>query len=264
MRIPSVFTVYRDAGAIGSTSEPIREAAYTVGRSLIEQAACYGSDFVGASFYTLGHEDAPLDEPFPPGYAHGIAIWKRWMRDARRLGVPRLAIEMAAGHREAVSTIEATRTTLDELAQEHAAHPHETVPVGLCYDVGHGMSTEETSVDDDRDFMAWFRAFPKETYEVHLKDSDPEFLSTRHWDPAGGDRFIDPVQVIRGVRDTLTAETVYLHVEVPGKRGRWLGEKRAITEHRGSFQVIADALAVNGFDRGDDGIWYYSDNEANR
>ena len=157
-----------------------------------------------------------------------MCIRDSWMEDAARLGVPRLVVEMAAAHREGCSSISETRRTLDILNSHHAENPTSTSPVCLCYATGHGISQAESPDDKDRDYRAWIEAFPEETYELHLKQTDPEFLATGHFE--GGTGFIDPAEVLRTVRDRITAPEVYMFLEIPGKRGRTLGEDRNIEE----------------------------------
>lgn len=258
IQISSVLTTYRDSGAIGSPNPEIRESARVVGRSILEQAACYGAETAGISFFTANRDEVEEPESFDRAYAAALEIWKGWMADAKRLGLERLLIEMAAARREACSTIEDTRRTLETLAAHHRAHPDTTVPVGLCYDTGHGISPEESPDDDDRDFRAWLRAFPRETREIHLKNTDSEFLATWHFTEAverGGRGIIQPVEVLRCVKETLTVPVVLIVLEIPGKRGRQIGEEQAIEEHRQSIRKTVDALRQVGYGQGADGTW---------
>ncbi len=256
--ITSVLTTYRDSGAIGSPNREIRESARLVGRSIIEQGASYGAASVGISFFTANHDEVADPESFDLAYARALEIWKGWMTDARRLGVERLLIEMAAARREACSTIEDTRRTLGQLAAHHRAHPDTTVPVGLCYDTGHGISPEESPNDEDRDFRAWLRAFPDVTHEIHLKNTDNRFLSTWHFTDEvekSGRGIIQPLEVLRCVKETLTVPTVIIVLEMPGKRGRRIGEEEAIAEHRQSIRKTVEALEELGYRQEADGAW---------
>ncbi|HVR73527.1 MAG TPA: TIM barrel protein [Planctomycetota bacterium] len=243
--IPSVFTVYRDTGAIAHSNPEVRESAYHVGLSIIEQAACYGSSYVGLSLFTMSREEAEDPERFQSGFFASLEIWKRWMTDARRLGLKKLLVEMAAAYREGCSTIEETRATLGILDEHHQANPGNTAPVGLCYDTGHGISAAENRDDANRDFRAWFSAFPDRIIEVHLKDTDPNFLETWHFQPGHG--IIDSFEVLKAVRDTLTTPEVLVNLEIPGKRGREIGERRALEEHLESIRLVREALGKLGY-----------------
>lgn len=243
--IPGVFTVYRDAGAIAHGHPEIRESAYLVGLSILEQAACYGSTYVGLSLFTMNREEAEDPERFQAAYYSSLEIWKRWMSDARRLGIKLLLIEMAAAYREGCSTIEETRATLHELDEHHKKHPNNTAGVGVCYDTGHGISPAENRDDSNRDFRAWFAAFPDRIHEVHLKNTDPEFLETWHFRGAGG--IIDPAAVLAAVRDHLTVSELYMYLEMPGKRGREIGEKHALADHLESLRQVREALQSLGY-----------------
>jgi sugar phosphate isomerase/epimerase len=243
--IPGVFTVYRDAGAIAHGHPEVRESAYHVGLSLIEQAACYGSRYVGMSLYTMGREEAEDPERYQAGFYSGLEVWKRWMNEAKRVGLKQLLIEMSATCREGCSTIEETRVTLDLLEEHHRQNPGTTVPVGLCYDTGHGISPEENRDEANRDFRAWFSAFPAQTVEVHLKNTDAQFLETWHLGHPNG--IIDLREVLRAVRDTLTVPEVFLFLEIPGKRAREAGERRAIEDHVDSISRVRDGLTALGY-----------------
>lgn len=245
VRITGVFTVYRETGAIAHDNPGVRESAYGVGLSLLEQAACYGARYWGASLFTMDKEAAEDPERFQAQFDAAIDTWKRWMVDARRLGVPYLAIEMAATFREGCSTIDDTRATLRLLEDYHEKNPDTTAPVSLCYDTGHGISPSESPRDEDRDYRAWLREFAGDITNVHLKNTDPEFLETWHF--GGKDGIIDARDVLRTLRDTSGAEEVFLHLEVPGKRGRDIGEERSIAGHRRSIEQVRGILSELGY-----------------
>ncbi len=244
--IESVLTFYRDTGAITATDSAIRESAYRVGLSILEQASCYRCRFASSELFCIPREIAEDPEMFSSLHDSSLDIWKRWMNDARRLGLEGMLIETAAAYREGCSTIEDTRATLERLDRYHHDNPTSTVPVGLCYDTGHGISAEESQDPNDRDFRAWFEAFPDRILEIHLKNTDPEFLETFHFgDVRGG--IIDPAEVIVATRDLLKASRVLLFLEVPGKRGREIGEKRNLEGHAKSITMIQEALRDAGY-----------------
>jgi hypothetical protein len=245
VRIVGLHTVYRDTGAIANSHPEIRESAYHVGLALLEQAACYGAGHVGAALFTMNREEAEDPERYQASFFTSLGVWKRWMADARRLGLRRLLIETAAAYREGCSTIEETRATLSLLDEHHAENPGTTVPVQICYDTGHGISVAESRDDANRDFRAWFEAFPDRIQQLHLKNTDTDFIETTHFKGEGG--IIDPREVLEGVRDTLTLPEVHIFLEVPGKRGREVGELRAIQDHIESVERIQKALDDLGY-----------------
>lgn len=245
LHITGVFTAYRDTGAIANGSRDIRESAYLAGLSLIEQAACYRSQFFGAALFTMNQEEAEDPERYQSLFYSSLEMWQRWMGDAKRLGVPRLLIETSAAYREGCSTIDDARMTLNLFDEYHEKNPDTTVPVGLCYDTGHGISASENRDERNRNFRAWLEAFPDRIHEIHLKNTDPEFLETWHFKESGG--IIQPLDVIRTVRDTLTVPKVYVYLEIPGKRGREVGEKRALDEHLESIALVHEALQELGY-----------------
>ncbi len=250
--IASVLTFYRDCGAIAHHRHQVREAAYRVGLSILEMAACYGARYCSASLFTMDKERADDPEQFQSLFDSAISIWRRWMSDAKRLGIGSMLIEMASTFREGFSTIEDSRLTLELLDAHHWRNADTTVPVGICYDTGHGISEDESADPRDRDFQAWFEAFPGRIHEIHLKNTDSEFQDTFHF---GDDRgIIDLDRLVRAIRDTLTVPELLLMLEVPGKRGREIGERRAIEDHRRSIALVNEALARNGYGESE-GAW---------
>ena len=202
---------------------------------------------MGAALFTMSRGEAEDPERYQAGFFRSLDIWKRWMAEARSLGLKKLLVETAAAYREGCSTIHETRSTLGLLDQHHEENPGTTVPVDICYDTGHGISPAEDRDDANRDFHAWFSAFPDRIQDIHLKNTDSEFLETTHFGSEGG--IIDPREVLEAVRDILTLPEVYVFLEVPGKRGREIGEKRAIEEHVTSIQIIRDAMASLGYEQ---------------
>ena len=245
VRIAGVFTVYRETGAIANHNPDVRESSYTVGLSLIEQARCYGAGYVGMALFTMNKEAAEDPERYQAQFDAAVGCWKRWMGDARRLGVPRLLIETAAAYREGCSTIHDTRATLHALTEFHEKNPDTTVPVGLCYDTGHGISPSENRDDANRDFREWLGAFSGSVHAIHLKNTDPEFIETWHLDRKEG--IIRPRELLEVVRDTLTLPEVCILLEVPGKRGRDIGEERALADHVRSIEIVSEALKSLGY-----------------
>mgnify|MGYP001100338706 CR=1 FL=1 len=164
--------------------------------------------------------------------------------DATLIGRPRreFAEQLLVTLRRA---IEDTRATLSILDEHHSSNPGTTVPAGICYDTGHGISAAESRDEANRDFHAWFAAFPDRIHEVHLKNTDSEFVETWHFPHEGG--IIDPFEVVKAARDTLTVPELHLFLEVPGKRGRDVGEKRSLEDHLTSIRAVHDALSRAGY-----------------
>jgi len=254
--IESVLTFYRDTGAIAETDPALRESVYRVGLSILEQASCYRCRYASSELFSIPREIAEDPEIFSSIHDSALEIWKRWLTDARTLGLEGMLIETASAYREGCSTIEDTRATLEVLDRYHQENPTSTVPVGLCYDTGHGISEEESQDPRDRDFRAWFDAFPDRILEIHLKNTDPEFQETFHF---GDDRtgIIEPGEVILAIRDRLRVERLLLFLEVPGKRGREIGEKRTIEGHGRSITLVRKALEEAGYHQdSSDNCWY--------
>lgn len=246
VHISSVLTFYRDMGAIAHPDPGIRESAYKVGLSMLEMASCYRARYASASPFTMNKEYAEDPERFQSLFDASMRIWKRWQADAHRLRLKGLLIEMAAAYREGCSTIEDTRQMLQILDLHHEQNPGTTAPVGLCYDTGHGISEDESPDPRDRDFHAWFEEFPDRILEIHLKNTDAQFQETFHF---GGEEegIIDLDDVVTSIRDQLTSDHVLVMLEVPGKRGREIGERRALEGHRRSLSLLREALERAGY-----------------
>lgn len=245
MHIDSVLTVYRDTGAIAHPDPAIRESAYRVGLAILEMASCYQAKYASAAAFTMNRELAEDPELFQAAYDASMRIWKRWMAEACRLRLGKMLIECAATYREGCSTLDDARAMLEVLDKHHRENPGTTVPVGLCYDTGHGISEEESPDPRDRDFRAWLETFPDRIHEIHLKNTDPDFLETFHFGDQEGVIELEDFAV--AVRDILTVPEVYMFLEVPGKRGRVIGEQRNLEGHQRSITLVRQALTAAGY-----------------
>ncbi|MDQ2730524.1 MAG: sugar phosphate isomerase/epimerase [Armatimonadota bacterium] len=255
MRISSVFTFYRDGGAVAHPDPAIRAAAQQALYSLADEAAAVGAPYACASFMTALRDDFDRDPRACQDRA--FHAWAEWMTYARIAGLQGLLVEMSAQAREDFATIEQTRSTLKRLQDYHQAHPDTTAPVELCYDVGHGMALEESPDKSDRDFRAWFRAFPMSIREVHLKNTDIDFLATWPFTPAYEKTgIVQPQEIIAAVRDILEGE-VYLMLEIAGKRGREAGERQILEDLTISVDVWKRALQAEGYRERADGAWEF-------
>jgi len=251
IRTPTVFTFYREGGAIAHPDPAVRRAAEQSLLSLVYQAKASGAGYACAALMTASRED--FEREPETCRARAMESWKRLMQTAHAAGLEGLILEMSAQAREDCATIAQTRRTLDELNEFHRDHPEITVPVHLCYDVGHGISRAEAPDDAERDFAAWFRAFPDAIREIHLKNTDSEFLATWPFTPERRG-IIEPDSVVGGVRDLLKRE-VFLILEIAGKRGREIGEQAILKDLKTTVQVWEAALHAGGYRPRGDGAW---------
>jgi len=114
--------------------------------------------------------------------------------------------------------------------------------------VGHGAPEPERESDDDASFAAWFKAFPTDIVHIHLKNTGAQFLETWPFtDEYRGQGIIDLHEVARAIHSHLRAEKLYVMVEVPGKRGRLLGERESIKANRLSLENAKKAFLDEGF-----------------
>jgi hypothetical protein len=52
---------------------------------------------------------------------------------------------------------------------------------------------------------------------------------------------------MKAARETLTVPELHVFLEVPGKRGRDVGEKRSLQDHLGSIRAVHEALSRLGY-----------------
>jgi len=245
VRIVSMMTFFRDNVSVTHPNPEIRECAFTAMRAMAVQGGCYGCNVVGASLGTILVED--LDERDECVKA-GIHYWLRWLELLHREGVGKATLETMSTLREPPATIASAKELLAPLNEYHRQNPSTTCTPALCYDVGHGAAEPERDSDEDAKFTAWFRAFPKDIVHIHLKNTGPQFLETWPFtDEYRNKGIINLNEVLGAIRDYLRAETLYVMVEVPGKRGRLIGERESIRVNKLSFENVKKAFRDEGF-----------------
>jgi len=245
LRIASMMTFFRDNASVTHSNPEIQEHAFTAMRAMAMQGGCYGCDLVGASLGTILVEDLGKSEECIDA---GIRYWGRWFELLHREGVRKATLETMSTLREPPATIASARQLLAQLNEFHQQNPSTTCAPALCYDVGHGAAEPERDSEDDVKFTAWFKSFPNDIVHIHLKNTDPNFLQTWPFTDEYLDRgIIDLNEVIGSIRDYLRAESLYVMLEVPGKRGRLIGEQESLRVNRLSFENIRKAFREEGF-----------------
>ncbi|MFB0502326.1 MAG: TIM barrel protein [Candidatus Bathyarchaeia archaeon] len=245
VRIPSILTFYRDNVSVTHSNHEIREHAFTSMRAMAAQAGCLGCDVVGASFGTILVDDMDIQEECIEA---GIGYWQRWLQLLHREGVKKATLETMSTLREPPATIASAKDLLSRLIEYHLQNSSSTCTPALCCDVGHGAAEPERDSDDDVEFTAWFKAFPRDIVHIHLKNTDRDFIQTWPFTEEYRDMgIIDLNEVAGAIRDYLRAERIYVMVEVPGKRGRLIGERESIRVNRLSFENAKKALHDEGF-----------------
>jgi hypothetical protein len=210
------------------------------------QGGCLGCKVVGAPFGTILAED--MDRNRDECMRAGLEYWQRWLELLHDEGVEIATLETMSTLRELPCTIADAKALLNDLSQYHLAHRSSTCRPAYCYDTGHGPADEESSSGEDTKFESWFRALPTDIVEIHVKNTDPQFLAT--WPFTEGyrqDGIIELHELVRAIRDHLRVETLYMMIELPGKRGRLLGERESLRVNRQSFEEVQKALYEEGF-----------------
>lgn len=246
VRILTLLTFQRDNASVTHSNPEIREHAFTAMRAMAAQAGCLRCDAVGASFGTILVED--MEGKREECFEAGIRYWRWWLEILHEEGVEKANVEIMSTLREPPATIASAKEMLARLKGYHEQNASTTCTPACCYDVGHGATESERDSDDDIKFEAWFKAFPTDIVHIHLKNTDPLFLNT--WPFTGEYRnsgIINLQEVVSAIRDHLRAEKLYLMIEVPGKRGRLIGELESIRANRLSFENARKALSDEGF-----------------
>lgn len=246
VRIPTMLTFYRDNASVTHSNPEVREHAFTAMRAMAVQGGCLRCDLVGASVGTILVED--FEEKRDECVAAGIEYWHRWLKLLHVEGVEKATLETMSTLREPPATIASAKELFARLEECHHQNPSTTCAPALCYDVGHGAAEPERDSDDDINFTAWFMAFPNDIVHIHLKNTDPQFLETWPFTDEYRDRgIIDLHEIVRAIRDHLGSEKLYVMVEVPGKRGRLIGERESIRVNKLSFENVKKAFRDEGF-----------------
>jgi len=245
LHILTMLTFYRDNVSVTHSNPEIREHAFTAMRAMAAEAGCLGCSVVGASFGTILVEDLDRREEC---IETGIRYWQRWLELLRGEGVEKATLETMSTLREPPATIASAKKLLARLKGYHQQNPSTTCAPALCYDVGHGATESERDSEDDVKFAEWFKAFPTDIVHIHLKNTDPQFLETWPFTDEYRDKgIIDLHEVVGAIRDYLRAEKIYVMVEIPGKRGRLIGERESLRVNRISFENAKKALLEEGF-----------------
>ncbi len=260
IKIATTFNFYRDNYSLTHSSAQFREVGLNTLKAILLQAECYRkaghpTKYAGASFGSLYKEDYLNKELRKQLLRYGMDAWKELMQEGARIGLSGLTVEHMSTLREPPATIEQAVEMLGEFNQYHRLNPDSTVPVFLIYDTGHGVSETEGS-QSDRRFSDWFKTFPADIVEIHLKNTDQDFQSTwpftKKYRKEG---IIDEFALIEAARDYLQGPELYLILEMGGKKGREIGEKATLTNILESAENVRKALDKAGYRQSKEGIW---------
>lgn len=257
--IPTLLTFYRDNNSISHSNPEVRKYAYAVMQSMAVQAGCLGCKVAGASFGTVLTED--MDDKFDECVNAGLEYWKQWLEFLYEEGVGCATMETMSTLREPPATISYAADLIGPLAKYHEKHPSTTARPAYCYDLGHAAADEETDSEDDKDMAAWFESFPRDIVHIHVKNTDSCFQATWPFTEDYRDEgIIDLHKLARCIRDHLDSRELYVMVEMPGKRGRLIGEKQAIEANRKSLENLKNAFRDEGFSENpSDHTWFLAD-----
>ncbi|HOX38871.1 MAG TPA: TIM barrel protein [Candidatus Brocadiia bacterium] len=248
IKIASVLTFYRDNGYICHPDADVRENAYLTMQAMAVQGAAYGAKLVGPVLNCILKEDFEDRSRRAECMEQTWEAWERWLPELGALGVPGATVEQLSTLREPPSTIPQCRQVMDCLMRIYRKSGGKAARPWLCYDLGHGVTDDEKESDGDGSFAAWFKAFPDQIREIHVKNTDSQFMAAWPFSPEYDKKgIIDLNKVAAAIRDYLTGDELYAFVEYPGKRGRIIGEEDALAKNADSVRAFCKALAGAGF-----------------
>jgi len=220
VRIRSVFTAHRELGGF-FVDEPGWEAtARRNFQRLIEVGALLGAQSVGSNPGAVYRDRMKTKKR---GLKCYIKHMKQLMEFAHHKGVPWLGIEPMSCLAEPPTLPEEIQQLAEELSAWHRQNPQGTARVGYCTDIAHGYVDAGGTVRFDH--LELLAATLPYMHEIHLKNTDAEYLSTFGFSPEerrAGIIRIEPVREMICARaaDLPVAELVgYLEIGGP-KLGR--------------------------------------------
>lgn len=250
VRIHSIFTAHRELGGF-LVDEPGWE---TVARRAFERLIQVGS-LVGAQ--SVGSNPGAVYRDRMGSKSRGVKRYLRHMKElmglAHQQGVPWLVIEPMSCLAEPPTLPDEIRQMADELTAWHDQHPDGTARVGYCTDIAHAYADGDLTVRSDH--LEMLEATLPYLYEVHLKNTDPQYSSTFGFCPEErrlGIIEIEPVRRMLLARaETIPVDEVVGYLEIGGpKLGRDYSDKELDGQLRASLGYLkqtwlADADADN-------------------
>jgi sugar phosphate isomerase/epimerase len=247
VRIISMLTFYRDNVSICNPDSDVSQSAYVTMRMMAAQSGSCGCKLMGASLCTVHKEEMGDPRRYEELRNQALEYWKQWLVLAKEEGIEYVTLETMSTPREPPCTINEAKQILGCLRDFYDRNTNASMPV-LCYDLGHGVSASEKDVPGDDDFAEWFKAFPHDIFEIHVKNTDSLFLSTwpftREYREKG---IIDLGRVVEAVKKYLRVPELYMIVEIPGKRGRSAGEDEALMGNRCTVELLHECLRSHGY-----------------
>lgn len=240
LRIKSVFTAHRELGGFFIEDPRMVRAARRGFERLIEVGAIVGADYVGSNPGAVHRDQAAYKEQ---GTATYLEHLRELSRKARQLGLKALTMEPMSCLAEPPTTPAEIAHYCRVMAEDHAAHPDETIPTYLCGDISHGLCDPNQKVVHSH--IDCFLAGLPHMCEFHFKNTDAIYQSTFGFNPEEQERGVINLREFRDLclhhDDQWPVEEVVGYLEIGGpKVGRDYTDPLLETELRASLKALKE------------------------
>ncbi len=239
--IDSMFTAHRELGGFFRTEPGYEEVARKNFERYIETGAILGVRSVGSNPGAVLRDQMETKEA---GTACYVKHMKELMHFAHEKGVPWLTIEPMSCLAEPPTLPTEIASMGQELREYHAANAGNTSRTGYCTDIAHGYADENGKIIHDH--FELFEATIPDLYELHLKNTDPQYNSTFGFTQAERERGIIQVAAFRKLLQERAADlpvdimTGYLEIGGP-KLGRDYSDHHLEASLRESLRFLKTA-----------------------
>jgi len=190
--IDSMFTAHRELGGFFRTELGYEQVARKNFERYIETGAILGVRSVGSNPGAVLRDQMETKDA---GVACYIRHMKELMHFAHEKGVPWLTIEPMSCLAEPPTLPAEIASMGKELREYHAANSGATSRTGYCTDIAHGYVDSNGAIVNDH--FELFEATLPDLYEIHLKNTDPQYNSTFGFTEAERQRGIIEVAAFR-------------------------------------------------------------------
>jgi len=238
IEIFSVFTAHRELGGFLVDEPGWETVARRNYQRLIEIGSLVGARSVGSNPGAV-YRDRMGTKP------RGVQCYLRHMKElmgyAHQQGVAWLAIEPMSCLAEPPTLPDEIRQMAEDLSDHHNRHPDSTARIGFCTDIAHAYADRDLAVDYDH--LELLEATLPHLYEVHLKNTDPQYSSTFGFSPEEREAGIIDIEPVRDIllshADLIPVDHLVGYLEIRGpKLGRDYSDKDLADQLRASLDYL--------------------------
>lgn len=238
VEIASMFTAHRELGGFFREEPGYEQVARKNFERYIEIGGILGAKSIGSNPGAVMRDRMGYK---PQGIECYLKHMKELMHFATEQGVEWLTIEPMSCLAEP-PTLPAEIAHMGEmLTSYHNENKESTAQVGFCTDIAHGYADHQGATQFDH--IQLFEAAYPWLYEIHLKNTDPQFNSTFGFSPADLERGIVDVAHFRNLllqnADKLPVKEMTGYLEIGGpKLGRDYSDHQLEQSLRESLQHL--------------------------